>query len=101
MHVQCHIGFDTISLARRGARVTGLDFSPAALAKAEELARRSGVEATWVQPDAARIPAHLHGRFDLTYATLGAICWIEDIPAWMRAVAATLRHGGRFVLVEV
>jgi SAM-dependent methyltransferase len=101
IHVQCHIGFDTISLARRGARVTGLDFSPAALAKAEELARRSGVEATWVQADAARIPAHLHGHFDLAYATIGAIYWIEDLPAWMRAVAATLRRGGRFVLVEV
>jgi SAM-dependent methyltransferase len=101
IHVQCHIGFDTISLARRGARVTGLDFSPAALAKAEELARHSGVEATWVQADAARIPANLHGRFDLAYATIGAISWIEDLPAWMRSVAATLRPGGRFVLVEI
>jgi SAM-dependent methyltransferase len=101
IHVQCHIGFDTISLARRGARVTGLDFSPAALAKAQDLARRSGVEATWVQADAARIPAHLHGRFDLAYATIGAISWIEDLPAWMRAVAATLRPSGCFVLVEV
>ena len=101
IHVQCHIGFDTISLARRGARVTGLDFSPAALAKAQDLARRSGVEATWVQADAARIPADLHGRFDLAYATIGAISWIEDVPAWMHAVAATLRPGGRLVLVEV
>src|SRR5437868_10896405 len=101
IHVQCHIGFDTISLARRGARVTGLDFSPAALAKAQDLARRSGVEATWVQADAARIPADLHGRFDLAYATIGAISWIEDLPDWMHAVAATLRPGGRLVLVEV
>ena len=101
IHVQCHIGFDTISLARRGARVTGLDFSPAALAKAEELARRAGVEAIWVQADAARIPANLHGRFDLAYATVGAICWIEDISAWMCSIAATLRPGGRFVLVEI
>src|ERR1700752_3452498 len=95
IHVQCHIGFDTISLARRGARVTGLDFSPAALAKAEGLARRAGVEVSWVQADAASIPAHLNERFDLAYATVGAICWIEDISAWMRSVAATLRPGGR------
>ena len=101
IHVQCHIGFDTISLARRGARVVGLDFSAAALAKAQELARRAGVEAIWVQADAARIPADLHGRFDLAYATIGAICWIEDISAWMRSVAATLRPGGRLVLVEI
>ena len=101
IHVQCHIGFDTISLARRGARVVGLDFSPAALAKAEQLARRAGVEATWVQADAARIAADLHGRFDLAYATIGAICWIEDISAWMWSIAHTLRPGGRFVLVEI
>ena len=101
IHVQCHIGFDTISLTRRGARVTGLDFSPVALAKAEALALRSGVEVTWVRADAARIPADLHGRFDLAYATIGAICWIEDISAWMGSVAATLRPGGHFVLVEI
>ena len=101
IHVQCHIGFDTISLARRGARVTGLDFSPVALAKAADLARRAGVEVTWVRADAARIPADLHGRFDLAYATIGALCWIEDISAWMRSVAATLRPGGHLVLVEI
>ena len=101
IHVQCHIGFDTISLARRGARVTGLDFSPAALAKAEGLARQAGVEVTWVQADAAAIPAHLAEGFDLAYATIGAICWIEDLAAWMRSVAGTLRPGGRLVLVEI
>lgn len=101
IHVQCHIGFDTISLARRGARVTGLDFSPVALAKAEELAGRAGVDVTWVQADAARIPADLHGRFDLAYATIGAICWIEDISAWMSSVTATLRPGGHLVLIEI
>ncbi len=101
IHIQCHIGFDTISLARRGARITGLDFSPVALAKAEELATLAGAEVTWVRADAARIPADLHGRFDLAYATIGAICWIEDISAWMRSAAATLRPGGHLVLVEI
>ncbi len=101
IHVQCHIGFDTISLARRGARIAGLDFSPAALAKARELAMGAGVEVTWVQADAVRIPADLYGRFDLAYATIGAICWIEDIFAWMCSIAQTLRPGGRLVLVEI
>ena len=102
IHVQCHIGFDTISLARRGARVTGLDFSPAALAKAEELARRSGVQATWVQADAAPHPgAHLHGGFDLAYATTSArSAGSKTSPRGCDAVAATLRPGGRLVLVE-
>ena len=101
LHVQCHIGFDTISLARRGARVTGLDFSPAALSKAAGLAERAGVEATWVQAESTRIPPELHGRFDLAYATVGVLCWIEDVSAWMRSVAAALRPGGRLALVEI
>ena len=101
IHVQCHIGFDTISLARRGARVVGLDFSPAALAKAADLAARAGVDATWVQADSTQIPQKLHGRFDLAYATVGVLCWIEDVSAWMRSVAATLRPGGHLALVEI
>jgi SAM-dependent methyltransferase len=101
VHIQCHIGFDTIALARGGARVTGVDFSPVALAKAAELARRCGVEVEWLQADAAALPHSLDGRFDLAYATIGAICWIEDLGAWMRCAAAALRPGGRLVLVEI
>ena len=101
LHVQCHIGFDTISLARRGARVTGLDFSPASLAKAAALAQRCGVDVDWVQADATDPPASLAGRFDLVYATIGVICWIADVDAWMRAAAAALRPGGALVFVEL
>jgi len=101
VHIQCHIGFDTIVLARRGARVTGVDFSGASLDKAADLARRCGVDIAWVQADAAALPSSLHARFDMAYATMGAICWIEDIGAWMRCAAATLRPGGRLVIVEI
>jgi SAM-dependent methyltransferase len=101
VHIQCHIGFDTITLARRGARVTGVDFSRASLAKAAELAERCGVEIEWAQADATALPDRLHGGFDMAYATIGALCWIEDIGAWMRSAAATLRAGGRLVLVEI
>jgi SAM-dependent methyltransferase len=101
VHIQCHIGFDTIALARRGARVTGVDFSPASLAKAADLAERFGVGIEWVQADATALPDRLHGGFDLAYATIGVLCWIEDVGAWMRNAAATLRPGGRLVLVEL
>jgi SAM-dependent methyltransferase len=101
LHLQCHIGFDSISLARRGARVTGADFSPAALAKARDLAGRAGVEVEFVEADATALPPALHGRFDLVYATIGVIGWIEDLAAWMRSVHAALRPGGRLVLVEI
>jgi SAM-dependent methyltransferase len=100
LHVQCHIGFDTISLARRGARVTGLDFSAASLAKAKAIAERCGVEIDWVQADSTAIGPSLAGRFDLAYATIGVLCWIADIGAWMRSVRATLRPGGRLILID-
>src|SRR5919199_4522701 len=63
IHVQCHIGHDTISLARRRARVTGVDFSRVAVERARDLARRCDVEAEFVEGDATDLPAELHGRF--------------------------------------
>ena len=101
LHVQCHIGFDAITLARRGARVTGVDLSPASLAKAVTLAERCGVDVAFVPGDSTDLPAGLHGRFDLAYATIGVICWIDDMDAWMRSVARCLRPGGRLVLVDL
>jgi SAM-dependent methyltransferase len=101
LHVQCHIGHDTVSLARRGARVTGVDFSPASLARARDLARRSGVDADFVEGDSTALPAELHNRFDLAYATIGVICWIGDMEGWMRSVAAALRPSGRLLLVDL
>jgi SAM-dependent methyltransferase len=101
IHVQCHIGHDTISLARRGARVTGADFSPASLARARELARRAGVDIEFVEADSTALPVELHNRFDLAYATIGVVCWIGDMEAWMRSIAAVLRPGGRLLLVDL
>jgi SAM-dependent methyltransferase len=101
IHVQCHIGHDTISLARRGARVTGVDFSRVAVERARELARRCEVEVDFVEGDATDLPPALQNRFDVAFASMGVICWIEDIAAWMRSVASVLKGGGRLVLVEV
>jgi SAM-dependent methyltransferase len=101
LHLQCHIGFDAISLARRGARVVGVDFSPASLEKARALARRCEVDVEFVEAEATALPVALHNRFDLVYATIGVIYWIDDLRAWMRSAAAALRGGGRLLLVEV
>ena len=101
VHIQCHIGFDTISLARRGARMTGADFSPGSLAKARDLAVRCGVEVEWVEADSMALPAQLAGRFDLAYGSYGVICWIGDLAAWMRSAFGTLRAGGRLVLHDI
>lgn len=100
LHVQCHLGFGSITLARHGARVTGVDFSGVALTRAAELAERCGVPVRFVQAEATALPADLHGRFDLAFATIGVLCWIGDVDAWMASVAATLRPGGRLLLVD-
>src|SRR5213082_532990 len=74
VHLQCHIGTDTVSLARRGASMTGLDFSPAALAQARDLAARTGADATFVQSEVYEAPAALgSGAFDLVYTGVGAL----------------------------
>jgi SAM-dependent methyltransferase len=101
IHVQCHIGFDTISLARRGARVTGIDISPTSLSKARELAARCGVQARFIEADATALPHELHGRFDVAYATIGVFTWIDDLGRWMRSAAACLRRGGKLVAVDL
>src|SRR5919107_3419688 len=101
LHLQCHIGFDAISLARRGARVVGADFSPAALEKARTLARRCELNVDFVEADATKLPVDLHNRFDLVYATIGVLVWIDDVRAWMRSAAAALRGGGKLLLVEI
>ena len=100
LHLQCHLGFDAITFARRGARVTGVDFSSVALEKARALAARCGVAIEWVCADAVELPESLHGSFDFVWATIGVLCWIGDLSAWMREVSSALRPGGTLVLVD-
>jgi SAM-dependent methyltransferase len=101
LHLQCHIGHDTLSWARLGARATGVDFSAASIGRARALAARAGVRARFVEADVLDLPAQLHGAFDLAVATYGALCWIGDLPAWARSAASALRPGGRLVLVDL
>lgn len=101
LHVQCHIGFDAVTFAQRGARVTAVDFSALALQKAERIAERAGVQIEWLEANSLSLPPSLRGRFDLAYASIGAICWIGDLSKWMQNVAGTLRPGGRLVLIDM
>jgi 2-polyprenyl-3-methyl-5-hydroxy-6-metoxy-1,4-benzoquinol methylase len=101
VHIQSHIGFDSISMARRGARVTAVDFSPTALRRANEIATLVGVSIETVQSDSRELPHSLDGRFDIAYATIGVLEWIDDLDAWMRSAQRVLRVGGRLVIVEI
>jgi SAM-dependent methyltransferase len=101
VHLQCHIGTDTVSLARLGARVTGLDFSPAALEVARDLAARCGVDARFVEAELYRaVDALGREQFDLVYTGVGSLGWLPDITGWARVVAELLRPGGRLYLRE-
>ncbi|WP_426765259.1 class I SAM-dependent methyltransferase [Pseudarthrobacter sp. 1G09] len=81
-HLQCHIGADTVSLARAGARVTGLDFSPAALASAAGLAERLGLNVAWVEADVLQARLAVSGDFDVVYTSIGTITWLPDLAQW-------------------
>lgn len=100
LHLQCHIGLDTLSWARLGAHVTGVDFSENAIGRAREIALAAGLTATFVVANAQRLPAELCGQFDIAFASYGVFYWIEDLDAWMRSAAAALRPGGSLIIVE-
>ena len=100
LHLQCHIGTDTLSLARRGADVTGLDFSEDALQRARALADELGLSASFVQGNAVDLPETLRGPFDLVYTSYGALCWLGDLHAWAAGIAPRLASGGRLVVID-
>jgi SAM-dependent methyltransferase len=111
-HLQCHIGTDTLSLARLGAAITGLDFSPAAIEQARALAATTGAapsegaepepgQAGYVVADAYDAVGALgEATYDLVYTGNGALCWLPDIERWAGVVSGLLRPGGRLFLRE-
>jgi SAM-dependent methyltransferase len=102
VHLQCHIGTDTISLSRLGARMTGLDFSSQSLAQAARLAELTATPVRFVQADVYDALSVLApGSFDLVYTGIGALCWLPDITRWARTVCSLLRPGGRLFIREM
>ncbi|MFQ6572138.1 class I SAM-dependent methyltransferase [Pseudomonas sp. UM16] len=101
VHLQCHIGTDTLSLARLGAEVCGLDYSSQSLAQARRLAERCGAKIDFVESDVYAADQVLTpGSFDMVYTGIGALCWLPNIEPWARTVAALLKPGGRLFLRE-
>ena len=101
LHLQCHIGYDTLSLARLGAEVTGLDFSEPAIEACKKLSQDSGTPGEFVVADVYDSPNVLPNRqFDVVYTGVGAICWLDDINRWAKVVAGFLKPGGTFYILE-
>ena len=101
VHLQCHIGTDTLGLSRLGARMTGLDFSTAAIKEARALAAKSGDDVSFVESDVYDAASVLgRERFDLVFTGIGALCWLPSIARWAATVAALLKPGGRLFIRE-
>jgi SAM-dependent methyltransferase len=100
VHLQCHIGTDTLSLARLGGTVTGVDFSPSALEVARDLARRTGTDVRYLESSIDEVPTRLPERFDLVYTGVGSLCWLPSVARWAQIVAGLLAPGGRLYLRE-
>lgn len=100
LHLQCHFGKDTMSWARLGATVTGVDFSDKAIEIARQLSAELDIPATFVLSDIYDLPGVLSGQFDIVFVSYGAIYWLNDLDEWGRIVASYLKPGGVFYIAE-
>ncbi|MGT2924732.1 class I SAM-dependent methyltransferase [Streptococcus caviae] len=99
VHLQCHLGTDTVSLARLGVeRLVGLDLSDESLKRAKELAEKAKADIEFIEANVYDAREAIEGDFDLVYTSLGVLCWLPDIAAWGRVVASLLKPGGRFII---
>ena len=102
LHLQCHFGLDTLSWARLGAKVTGIDFSPASITLARELAADVGFpDARFIESNVYQLPLRLGDEFDIVYTSRGVLGWLPDIRGWARVVARFVKPGGRFFISEI
>lgn len=100
LHLQCHFGLDTLSWARLGARVTGVDLSPRAIDLAESLSAELGIDAEFVCADVCDLPPTWNSSFDTVLTTYGVLPWLPDLSAWGETIARVLRPGGSFHIIE-
>ena len=100
LHLQCHFGQDTISLARLGAEATGADFSEKAIDLAQSLAEKTETEATFICCDIYELDKYLDKQFDIVFTSYGTIGWLPDLDKWAKIVSQFLKQKGQFVFAE-
>lgn len=100
LHLQCHFGQDSLSLARRGAKVTGVDFSKKAIEKARQLNQQLKLDASFIESDVYELDRKLDEQFDIVFTSYGVIGWLPDINRWAQTIARFLKPGGKFVMAE-
>jgi SAM-dependent methyltransferase len=100
LHLQCHFGQDSLSMARMGAAVTGVDFSEVAIEKAVAVSQELQLPANFICCDIYKLPEHLKETYDVVFTSYGVIGWLPDLHQWAAIVAHYLKPGGRFIFVE-
>ncbi len=101
LHLMCQFGLDTLSWARKGAIVTGVDIADQSIIRANELKTKAGLEsARFIRSDLLDLPSQLNEQFDIVYQSYGTLCWLADIAKWSTVVAKYLKPGGTFLLID-
>jgi len=100
LHLQCHFGLDTLSWAREGAIVTGIDLSDQAISTARELAAETNIAADFICSNVYDLPDNLHKQFDIVFTSYGVIGWLPDLDKWAAVISQFLQPGGTFFLAE-
>ncbi|WP_155971896.1 class I SAM-dependent methyltransferase [Paenibacillus sp. Soil522] len=102
LHLQCHFGKDSLSWARMGVHVTGVDFSEEAIALAKSLNERLGLDARFLCSDIYDAAEALQGeQFDIVYTSYGVLCWLPDLTRWAELISTSLKSGGTFYMAEL
>lgn len=100
LHLQCHFGMDTMSWARMGAKVTGIDFSPEAISLAKSLSDELNIPARFIETEIYDLPKVLNEKFDIIFTSYGVLTWLPDLDKWAALIARYLKPGGTFYMVE-
>lgn len=100
LHLQCHFGQDSLSLARMGARVTGVDLSDVAISSAIRLAGDLSIESRFICTDLYSLPQIHHEKYDIVFSSYGTIGWLPDLNKWASVIRCFLRPGGKFIFAE-
>lgn len=101
LHMQCHFGLDTLSLAMYGAKVTGLDFSSEAIAAARGLAAKAGIDARFIETNILEADKALDEQFDIVFTSWGVLGWLPDHERWAEVAARFVKPGGTFYIAEI
>lgn len=101
LHLMCHFGMDTLSWARLGATVTGIDLSENSITLAKKLSSETATPATFIQCDIYKLPHVLHKQFDIVYTSYGVLCWVSNVKKWAKLIDTYLKPGGTFYIIEL